>query len=166
MSPDLLIVGIILLPVIVLALLRVNAAIIFLSLCLGSVLVQFMGSDAASFAELFSASKNVSTYLVSAILLALPAAFTTVVMIRTIRGGVRLALNLIPAVAVGVVGLLLIEPLLSPGTRGAIAGTTLWHDLQRAQSLVVGVSTLASLLFLWFQRPLRAFSESGKHRRH
>ncbi len=33
-------------PAVALTLLRVNAAVVFLSLCLGSVLVQFMGNDA------------------------------------------------------------------------------------------------------------------------
>jgi hypothetical protein len=159
MNPLVLIAGIVLIPVVVLTVLRVNAAIVFLSLCLGSVLVKFVGDDANSFIGLFT---NSSGYTLSVILLLLPAAFTTIVMIRTVKGGVRLVLNLLPAAAAGVVGLLLFVPLVSPGLRGSMTAAPMWHDIERAQSLVVGVSTLVSLCFLAVQRPKRGHSS----RRH
>lgn len=166
MTPLVLIAGMIALPIVLIAVLRINAAIVFLSLCLGSVLVQFAGKDAGSFVHLFSGSKLVSDYDASLVLLLLPAAFTMIVMIRTVRGKFRTLLNLLPAAAVGVVGLLLAEPLFSPGLRGAVAGTQAWHNLQQLQTLLVTVSTIVSLLFLWLQRPKGSGSGNGKHGHH
>ena len=149
-------------PILLMLLLRINAALVFLSLCLGSVLVQFAGKDAQQLVNLFSASKTVSVSMVALGLLLVPVLFTMIVMIRTVRGG-KLLLNLLPAAAVGVVGLLLAEPHFSPGLQGSISHTTVWHELQRAQALIVGVSTLVSLLFLWLQRPKRHHADKPHH---
>jgi len=151
-------------PVLLLLVLRINAAIVFLSLCLGSVLVQFVGKNAGSFVNLFSSSEAAHTYGVSLVLLLLPAVFTMIVMIGTVRSKFRLLLNILPAVAVGLVGLLLAEPLFSPGLRGAIADTSAWHNIQQLQVLIVSVSTIVSLLFLWLQRPGRESGKRGHHR--
>lgn len=161
MNPLVLIAAIVLAPVIVLTVLRVNAAIVFLSLCLGSVLVQLTGKDASSFLQLFTNSKG---YTLSVLLLMLPAAFTTIIMIRTVKGGVRLLLNLLPAAAVGLVGLLLFVPLVSPGLRDSITATSAWHTIERSQSLIVAVGALTSMFFLVLQRPGRHAHESS--RRH
>lgn len=166
MSPLVFIAGTIALPIVFMAVLRVNAAIVFLSLCLGSVLVQFAGNDAGSFVNLFSSSKSASSYGASIVLLLLPAVFTMIVMIGTVRGKFRTLLNLLPAAAVGVVGLLLAEPLFSSGLRGAVAGTQAWHNLQQLQALLVGASTIVSLLFLWLQRPGKSGHGDGKRGRH
>lgn len=165
MTPLVLISLIIIAPVLILTALRINAAIVFLSLCLGSVLVRFVSDDAHSFVSLFASNKTVSDSYVSIGLLLLPVVFTMLVMIATVRGKIKTGLNILPALSVGVVGLLLAEPLFSPGLRGAISNTILWHDLVRAQSLAVGVSTLISLLFLWFLRPKHGGHEEGKHHR-
>jgi xanthine/uracil permease len=167
MTPLVLMAGMIVVPPLLILVLRVNAAILFLSLCLGSVLVQFVGNDASSFVNLFSSSKLVSGYGAQLVLLLLPAAFTMIVMIGTVRGKFRTLLNLLPAVAVGVVGLLLAEPLFSPGLRNAVAGTQAWQNLQQLQVLIVSASTIVSLLFLWLQRPGHFGRDAGgKHGRH
>ncbi len=46
MTPEITLAAIVLVPVIVLMFFRINAALVFLSLCLGSVLVQFVAGDA------------------------------------------------------------------------------------------------------------------------
>lgn len=166
MTPLVFIAGMIALPIVLMAVLRINAAIVFLSLCLGSVLVQFAGKDAGSFVNLFSSSKMASDYGVSLALLLLPAVFTMIVMIGAVRGKFRTLLNLLPAAAVGVVGLLLAEPLFSPGLRDAVAGTQAWHNLQQLQALLVSASTIVSLLFLWLQRPKGFGPGGGKHGHH
>jgi hypothetical protein len=163
MNPLVLIAILVAVPILLLTVLRINAAIVFLSLCVGSVLVRFVGYDAQSFMGLFTANKTVSDTYVSLGLLLVPVVFTMLVMIGTARGKLRSVFNILPAIAVGVVWLMLAEPLFSPGLRGTMEGTSTWGQLQHAQSLVVGVSTLISLLFLWLQRPRSR--EEGKRRR-
>jgi len=152
-------------PVVLLLVLRINAAIVFLSLCLGSVLVRFAGQDAGSFVNLFSSSAAARNYETSLALLLMPSIFTMIVMIGTVRGKLRALLNILPAVGVGLVGVLLAEPLFSPGLRSAIASTQVWHTMQQLQVLVVSASTIVSLLFLLMSRPGRSSHEGGKRGR-
>ena len=149
-------------PVLAIMLLRANATLVFLSLCLGYFVMQFLGNEARSFADLFMPQASLSTNVMELVLLLFPAVFTTLFMMRTMRR-VKLALNVLPAVAAGFLVMLLVVPLLSPGISHAIMALNLWHQLTRVQALVIGVGALVSLLFLWLQRPRKSGEEHGKH---
>lgn len=157
MSPAITLAAIVLVPVVILLFLRVNAALVFLSLCLGDVLVQFVAPDANSFFTLFSAhvpkGMDTGNDTIKILLLLLPVVLTTIFMIRTVRGYFRMTLNALPAIGVGLLGSLLVVPLLSPGLSHNIIDSSLWAQIQRTQDLIVGGSTLACLLVLWLQRP-------------
>lgn len=166
MSPEAALAAIALGPVVVLMALRVNAALVFLSLCLGDVLVQFTANDAGSFLTTFSGSHTVTSITTSnsnvkILLLLFPVVLTTIFMIRTVQGGTRLLLNMLPAAGVGLLGALLVVPLLPPGVAHNIIGSSLWDQAQKAQVLIVGASALACLFVLWLQRP----KTGGKHHR-
>lgn len=169
MTPVVTLTAIVLAPVVLLMVLRINAALVFLSLCLGDVLVQFVAHDAHDFLALFSASHAGVTIQgtnnnIKLALLLLPVVLTTIFMIRTVRGHGRLLLNALPSAGVGLLGALLIVPLLPPGLAHNIVGSTLWSEIQRAQDLIVGASALVCLLVLWQQRPKTG--SSGKHGKH
>ena len=167
MNPAITLAAIVLVPVAVLLFLRVNAALVFLSLCLGNILVQFIAPDANSFLTLFSAHVpqgiDTGNNIIKLGLLLLPVVLTTVFMIRTVRGYGRLALNLLPAAGVGLLGALLVVPLLPPGLSHNIIDASLWSQVQRAQDLIVGASALVCLLVLWLQRPKTGHHKHGKH---
>jgi hypothetical protein len=142
MDPTIILVAILAAPVLVLMILRVNAAQIFLSLCLGAVLVQFVAPDAAVIVSSASAQhKGVPSSLqaVELVLQLLPVVLTTVIMIGSIKGKARLAFNLLPALGVGALLALLTVPLLPASLTDSITAITLWHKLQA----------------LWMQRPRR-----------
>lgn len=165
MNPAVILGAIVLVPVVLLMVLRVNAALVFLSLCLGSVLVQFTANDADAFLTTFSASHTVTSVTttnsnVKIALLVLPVILTTIFMIRTIHGSSRLLLNILPAIGVGLLGALLVVPLLPPNMAHDIVDSSLWSEVQKAQALIVGSSALVCLLVLWLQRP-----KSGGHKR-
>jgi hypothetical protein len=162
MTPVMLIAIAVAIPVLLFAILRVNAAIIFLSLCLGSVLVNLVGSDANSVLSLFSAGLHESNVMLPLTLLFAPAVLTTLIMIRTIKKGLPLLLNILPSLAFGVVGLLLAVPLCSAGVQGAITNSSVWHDLQKLQTMVVILSAVVSLFFLWLQRPKHSGDDKKK----
>jgi len=170
MTPEVTLAALVIVPMLVLLLLRVNATLVFLSLCLGDVLTQFVAADANELIGLLSAS-NAQVHLSSTnntlkiMLLLLPAVLTTVFMIRTVRGRFRLLLNALPAVGVGLLGALLIVPLLPPGLAYNIIASPLWGQVHRAQDLIVGSTALVCLLVLWLQRPKTGGSE-GKHGKH
>jgi hypothetical protein len=156
-------------PAVLLMVLRVNAALVFLSLCLGDVLVQFVANDTSEFLTLHASqipqqAVSAGNANIKLILLLLPVVLTTIFMIRTIRGTGRLVMNLLPAAGVGLLGALLVVPLLPSGLGQNIVGSSLWLQVQRVQDVIVGASAVVCLLVLWLQRPKSgAFRKHGKH---
>jgi hypothetical protein len=163
MDSNIILIAVLAAPVLLLMILRVNAAQVFLSLCLGSVLVQFVGPDAAtivSSTQAHSTGIPTSQSFVNLFLLLLPVVLTTFIMIGSVRGKGRLAYNLLPAIGVGALAALLAVPLMSAGLTGSITHLPLWRELENLQTLIISVNTLLALLFMWMQRP-RA-SHDGK----
>lgn len=158
------VIGLFVAPVLVLMLLRINATMVFLSLCLGYLVMQLLTSDVQAFATTFMTHAAVSANTMKLGLLLFPAVLTALFMIGTARGS-RLILNVLPALAVGCLAALLVVPLLPPGMAHAIMGIALWHQALRLQSVIVGTGALISLFFLWAQRPRRA-SDDRSSRRH
>lgn len=170
MTPVITLAAIILVPVVILMALRINAALVFLSLCLGAVLVQFVAQDADDFFSLLQTTNttgeiNATSNTVQLVLLLVPVVLTAVFMIRTVRGHGRLLLNALPAAGVGLLGALLVVPLLPPGLSHNIVDSNLWSQVEQAQNLIVGTSALVCLLALWLQRP-QSGGLSGKHGKH
>jgi hypothetical protein len=167
MDPTIILIALLAVPVLVLMVLRVNAAQVFLSLCLGAVLVQFVSTDAAIIVSSTSARTPgipSSQSAVNLVLLLLPVVLTTIIMIRSVKGHARLAFNLLPAIGVGALLALLAVPLMSFGLTDSIIQLPLWRELQNLQTLIITLSTLLALLFLWMQRP-KAVHED-KHAKH
>jgi len=141
-------------PIAALFILRINAAMVFLSLCLGYVLLQLVANDANSLISFLAPNAHsfggVSWRL---IILLLPAVLTSVIMVFSMRGRLKGFMNLLPAVAASVLGLLLVIPLLSPALRHSLQlESPLWQQISRAQSLIITGGALISLVFLWSQR--------------
>jgi hypothetical protein len=165
-TPVITLAAIVLVPAVLLMVLRVNAALVFLSLCLGDVLVQFVANDTANFLTLHAnqvpqQAANASSDTIKIALLLLPVVLTAVFMIRTVRGNGRLLLNVLPSAGVGLLGALLVVPLLPSGLAHNIVGSSLWNQVTRAQDLIVGAAALVCLLVLWLQRP----KTGGSHHR-
>jgi hypothetical protein len=151
-------------PIFVLVVLRINAALVFLSLCLGAVLVEYVAGEANSLVTLFSEQAGtVSASSMQLALLLLPAIVTCVVTVFSLHGKAKTSLNILPAVATSSLALLLLVPLLPSGVRLDLESQEVWHHLVKAQALVVGAGALASLVFLWMQRG--SFKHHDKRRK-
>lgn len=167
MTPLVLFGLLVLVPVLVAMVLRINAAVLFMSLCVGQVLVQFIAGDTGSFVATFGGhSSNVSESTIRLALLLVPPIMTAAFMIHSVHRGIKSILNILPALGVGLLTALLVEPLLSPSFQHTLERSSLWHQVSQAQTLVVGLSALLSLLFLWVQRrgSRGRGSESKKYR--
>jgi len=139
---------------------RVNAAMLFMSICVGEILVQYLGSDAATVITAFSShGTQFSNSTIRIILLFLPAILTMIFMFHSVKGP-KLILNILPAVGTGLVIALLVEPLLSKSMQHTLGQESLWQNLIQARALIIGVSALISLFYLWF---LHRKSWSGGH---
>lgn len=150
-SAQIVLIALIAVPIVVVMVLRASAALVFLSLCLGAVVTQFLAHDIEDFANLFFPQANLASYEFKIILLLAPALLTAILMLRSATG-MKYWLNILPAVAVGGLVPLLVVPLLPAMTGQPILHEPLWQNLSRAQDLIVGGGALVSLLFLWTQR--------------
>jgi len=153
MPNDILLIAGLVAPVLVLTLLRINAVMVFLSLCLGEVLVHYVAGNANSLLTMFAPHLSAAMQsILQVIILLTPVVLTSVFMLFSVYGKLRTLLNILPAAGVGSLGVLLAVPLLPAGTRFAIQSGPLWAQLSKLQALIVGVSAIIGLLFLWSQR--------------
>jgi hypothetical protein len=160
---------IVLLPIAIIVALRVNATLVFLSLCLGDVLAQFVANNTNDSLSGLLSSSHITASIHPTdntwriLLLLLPVVITTAMMIHTVKGNSRILLNILPAAGVGLVGALLVVPLMPASAAQDIINSTLWTRITDAQSLVVGISAIACLGVLWLQRPKVGGGKHGKH---
>ncbi|HSH17840.1 MAG TPA: hypothetical protein VK978_00500 [Candidatus Saccharimonadales bacterium] len=166
MDPLIILIALLAAPVLLIMVLRINAAQVFLSLCLGNVLVQFIGQDAGTILASATArppGMPAGQSYVNLILLLLPVVLTMLIMMHSVKGGAKLAYNFLPALGASLLLALLAVPLLSADLTGSITTLPLWQELENLQTLILSVSTLLCLLFLWMQRPKKASKEEAKH---
>ena len=139
-------------PLIIMAVLRVNAALVFLSLCLGYVLVELVAKDADSLVSFLTPADSFSQATWQLGMLFLPVVLTCIFTAFSIKGHLKTMVNIVPAAAVSVLGVLLAVPLLTPGLRYAIQEGPLWQGVNEAQALIVSIGAFVSLVILWSQR--------------
>jgi hypothetical protein len=145
--------GSLLLPVLVLAMLRINAVMVFLSLCLGQILVTYMAKDPVSFIG-FIAPHNgtLTTITVEIAILLIPAVLTCVMMLFSVHGRLKSILNIFPAIGVATTLALFVVPLLTPGLRHMIEAEALWQQLRLLQPVIITVTAFIAMVSLWLQR--------------
>jgi hypothetical protein len=156
-----------LLPVLAIAWLRVNGAIAFMSLCLGSVLVTYTSGDVEGVFTSFSSSKNTLTtnQWVQLGLLVLPFLLTILFTRGSVKGSKKFT-NVLPALASGLLFALLVVPLLSADVQRQIHKQAAWHQLSNAQTGVILGGALFSLVFLLFTHRTRKSDEEGSKKKH
>jgi hypothetical protein len=156
----------VLLPAAILIALRINAALAFLSLCLGQVLVQFVAKDTDSLIAFIAPNAgSVSGSTLYLVMLFLPVILTCLIMFMSVKGRLKVALNILPALGTGALAVLLAVPLCTPALQQQVQALSFWDQLFAAQAMIIGASALFSLLFLWTQRP-KHHAESDKHGHH
>jgi hypothetical protein len=150
-------------PIALIYFLGVNAAPVFLSLCLGYVLYSFDGHNALNLAHSASradAHLNLSTIAVDLVLLLGPAVVTLISQIKSVHGSKRL-LNMVPAVFCGLFAALLIVPVLPASTMHSIAQSAYWGRLSRYEAEVVGIGAGVAIIFFWL-----GYRHSGNKKHH
>lgn len=148
-------------PIVLIFLLRANAAVVFLALCAGSVLTKFISGDATNvFSSFIPANGSTNLSIIQLSLLYAPAFFTIVFMRKAISGA-KAMINLVPAAATGAVGALLAVPLLPGGVSHNITTSSVWSSLKQYQSVIVAIAVLISLFSLWYNKP-----KHGKKSKH
>lgn len=147
------------LPIIGVAMfLKVNAAVMYMSLCVGQVLVQYIANDTVTVVT--STSSRVSAANVSSIklvLLLLPVVATAIFMFHSVYGK-SWVLNLLPAIGSGLLAAIFVKPLLSTSFQRTLNNSTIWHQIIQSQTAIIAIGSFVALFYLW--------SESRGRRSH
>jgi len=162
----LLLVALTVLPMLAILFLRVNGAIAFMSLCLGSVLAAYTGSDVTDIATSFTAQGTLNIHeWVQLVLLVLPFLLTILFTRKSVSGPKRVT-NVLPAVASGMLFALLVVPLLPANIQRQIHELWLWDQLSFLQTSVILGGALFSLLFLLLTHRYKGEEEHKKKHKH
>lgn len=150
-----------LLPVILLTLLRANAATAFLALCLGSVLGSYVAADTVNLLRGYIApDSQLTESVISLLLLWLPVFLVMIFMTHTISPKQRIA-NVFPALAVGLLGVILTVPFLTPAVADVVEVSDAWGYLMTYQAAIVAAGTIISIVLLRMRK--KAEDKHGKH---
>ena len=166
MTPAIILGLCILAPAILAFILRVNAAILFMSLCVGEVLVIFVSENAASYLSPLYPTEHISFSSMRLLLLLLPLVLTLLLMFHSVVGKSKLVLDLIPGIATGLLLALLLVPILPAGLSLNVQGSSIWHDYYHYQTVIVVFGALSSIIFMLLGRQNGKHSRSGKSKHH
>lgn len=158
---DYIVAAIVFVPALLFMMLRVNAAQVFLGLCLGAVLAQVAAGDATTIIDSFRSGQTVNANLVALVLLLLPPAITAILTIRSIKPRYYLV-QLIPALGVGAAGLVLANVYLSQNWQNQLAESQLFTQIDNLGVIIIGASAFLCLLQIWLLRP-RKFGDKRRH---
>ena len=152
------------LPAALFIVLRINAALVFLSMSLGAVLLNSVAAEANDMIAMFMPRISLATEMgIEFALLLGPAVATSIFTLFSLHGRIKVAANVFPAAASAMLAVLLAVPLLPPGLRYALESQQVWRILSGAEALVMGLGAVVSLFFLWTQRGALRHHDKRKH---
>ena len=158
--------AIIFLPLLVTFLIKSNAALAFLALCSGFVLQFFVVVDSKSL--LSKAGVSLSGNVITILLIAIPAAITLFICrgpsSRSIKHP-KVLLNLLVALALGAALTLMTVPYIGEINGTKITDSKLWEPLQKAQTEIIAVGVLLSLLLIWLSNR-KSHGKDKHHKKH
>ena len=144
---DAVLVIVILTPLALTFLLKSNAALGFLALCLGFVLSTSVIGDLKNLLSQVDLSLTDSSIALT--VLVAPLILTLLFTHHSHKSGIRFYLQLLVAVCAGALLALSLEPILAQQESSDIAGSGLWQVLENIQSVVIGLGALLSLVLIW-----------------
>ncbi len=146
---DMLLGAMILGPMAVALLLKSNAALSFMALCAGSVVVNYGGADISSAIKQAGLGPY-STSAVELVLLVTPLAITLLLTRKAVAKRSKYYFQAVAAICAGGLLALSAVPLLTQTMQTSFATSEIWLNLQKVQAAVVTIGALASLLLVWF----------------
>jgi len=151
------------LPALLMLWLRTNAAVVFLALCAGNVLVTLSGKDAQLLTSSFTSGNQVAAHAVMIIMLLLPAVLMIFILRKTVAKS-KMPFQLLPAVATGVVGILLVVPQLTPLAQSTVAANQVWQQLLLYEEFILLVGVFGSLLVAGVSKHHKSDDHKKKHK--
>jgi hypothetical protein len=134
-------------PIALTFLLKSNAALAFLTLCVGFVLSTSVIGDLKQLLSELNLSTTEST--LALIILLAPPAITLLLTRKSAGHKLFFWLQLVAALGVGGLLALVAGPVLSDTAGVDVTASEFWNDLNNIQSGIIGVGGLLSLLLVW-----------------
>lgn len=145
-------------PLVLTFLLKSNAALGFLVLCVGFVLSTSVIGDLKHLLSQLNLSTTSST--IGIILLTVPLVLTLLLTRKSAGKGFKFWLQLAIALCGGGLLALSVGPILSSSSQLNVTTSGFWTNLQKIQSEIIGIGALISLLLIWFG----GLKRHGKHK--
>lgn len=141
---------IMLVPAAILVLLKANGGVAFLSLCLGSILTLAVGPDVAPLLASFSPGNTLAIeQWTKVVLLLLPFIATLLLTKGNIRGGPKMAVNIVVSLAAGALLAVLLTPLLPSELQLALKEEVLWREVTNLYTAIIIVGSITSMAMLF-----------------
>ena len=157
--PDVILAILVFAPLGLTFLLKSNAALAFLALCAGFVLISFSDINIQDLTKNLSFQLTSSTF--NLILLIIPYAGTLLLRRKALHGQLKSVLQYLAALCGGVLLALVAIPLLNESARLNFANSWAWDDLQKIQTPVIIAGVVISLSLVWFGK---SHTPSKKHK--
>ncbi|HUY53172.1 MAG TPA: hypothetical protein VMV24_01190 [Candidatus Dormibacteraeota bacterium] len=142
--------GVIIATVAVLLATKTNAGLVFLSLCAGNTLLQFADRNISYINTKLQQNYLTSRFIVSHGLLKVVIVLVPVAIIlifsKHYRSRSKWLTQILPSTAAGVLGCLIIIPLLSASAQNSIASNPTWSLIQKYQIPIVAIGLLIALV--------------------
>jgi predicted metal-binding membrane protein len=145
--PDVVIAALILGPAVLTYFLRSNGALQFLSICTGMAVFTFAALDIQHLVKNFGLWLDVTR--INLLLLFIPLILTIILTRHAVRKGPKLVLQVLAALAAGYLLVLLAVPLLILFGQDYLAESSLWRELLKVKTYVIGGGALLSLVLVW-----------------
>jgi len=134
-------------PVLITFLLKSDASLSFMALCVGFVLSTSVIGDLNKLLNQMNLSVTDTT--IAMILIVTPLALTLLLTRKAHVKGIMFLLQLVVALAAGGLLALSIAPLIGNSQQFNLPQSEFWPKLQNMQAIVIGVGGLLSLLLVW-----------------
>lgn len=128
---------------------RTNAAVVFFSLCAGSVLASQLGSEASLISSTVISDGELNHGIIYSVLIIAPSLLSAFFLRKSVSSSKLLA-NVLPAAAFVMLLILLVTPQLPADVREVIVNDNItWDYLQQFQPIILMVGMLSSIFMLW-----------------
>lgn len=155
--PDLALAVLVLTPFAITFFLKSNAALGFLTLCLGFLVSTSSIGDLKFL--LSQTHLSVSDEVLGICLILVPFLITLILTHKTAGKEVMFLLQLITSLFAGGLLALTMGPLLGSASQLDITASKMWPNLLKSQAIIIGIGALLSLLIIWSG----GFKHSKKH---
>jgi hypothetical protein len=163
-NADILLAVFVLTPFAISFLLRSSGALVFMSVCLGSILATYAASDASSVISGASRSGVLATMQwVQLALLAVPVVLTLLLTRKKVKG-IKFILSSVTAALAGGLLALLAVPYMSASMQSTVHASQLWHQLDNLQTAIILAGSVLTTLYLFATRWQPEKDHTKKHK--